>query len=123
MLVRVAFLLLLLSVPAFAKPIRQFESGKVVSQELSSEDGGYAVIPIGTGLVGAPITRRSNVVVVETVTERFTWMEAGRSSIILPVHGTIQFYRDGKWFVILGSSQKKHKFGLMHMEVISAGVK
>jgi len=110
---------LLFAPAAFAKNTPQFEAAKVVSQNTSSEDRGYAVLPLGTGIVGAPIRRVSDVVVVETASQRMTWVEEGKSFVILPVNGTIHFYRDGQWFVVIDAKKKKHKFGLLHLESIS----
>ncbi len=76
-------------------------------------------MPLGRGLIGVPITRNSDIVVVETATQRLTWAEAGRKFVILPVNGTIHFYRDGNWFIVLDSKKNKHKFGLVHLEAIS----
>ncbi len=112
-------LLLLCCLPAVAKTAPLFETAKVISQDLSTQERGYAAMPMGTGIMGVPIMRRSNIVVVETATQRITWVEAGRNTIILPVHGTIEFYRDGNWFVVLDAKNKKHKFGLLHLETIT----
>lgn len=114
-----AGLLLLCSISAFAKPNPPLETAKVISQDLETQDRGTAVMPLGRGVVGVPISRRSNIVLVETASERMTWGEDGngKNVIILPVHGTIQFYRDGKWFIVMDSSNKKHKFGILHLEV------
>jgi hypothetical protein len=68
-------------------------------------------------------------VVVETADERMTWSEVATyaagtkvdevvNAIPLPVHGTIQFYRDGIWYFVLDAAKKKHKFSLVHEEVI-----
>jgi hypothetical protein len=67
---------------------------------------------------GVPINRRSNIVVLETGKCRLTLSEVGRNWIVLPVNDTIQLYQDGKWFVVLDSKKKKHRFGLIHMEDI-----
>jgi hypothetical protein len=110
----------LLPTISFAKTEPAMESAKVLSQDLSSHEGGYAVLPMGSGIVGAPISRMSNIVVIETPTQRITWAEDGRKFIILPVHGTINFYRDGKWFIVMDANKKKHKFGILHLEVKTA---
>jgi len=76
------------------------------------------MMPMGTGLVGVPINRHSNVVVVQAENERMTWVEVGNNSIILPVNGSVNFYRDNKWFIVLDAKSKKHKFSMIHMESI-----
>ena len=117
---RIVFALALLCfcVPAFAKKHHEFQSAKVISQNIKSYNNGVAIVPLGTMVAGVPINRRSNIVVVETDKYRLTWSEVGRKAIVLPVNETIQFYRDGDWFIVLDSKEKKHKFALIHMEAI-----
>jgi hypothetical protein len=114
-------LLLICCVPALAKTAPEMETAKVISQDIASHDGGYAMMPMGTRVVGVPIHSRSNVVIVETSSQRLTWAETGKSksAIILPVHGTVNFYRDGDSFVVLDAKKKKHKFALIHMETLN----
>lgn len=116
-------LLFLCCLPAVAKPNPPMEGAKVISQDLETENRGTAVMPIGTGVIGVPIYRRSNIVVVETEHERITWLESGngKNVIILPVNGVIEFYRDGSLFVVTDLKGKKHKFGLVHLEAITHG--
>jgi hypothetical protein len=106
-------------VPAFGKEV-PLETAKVISQNIDSYNAGTAAMPIGTMVVGVPITRRSNIVVVETAHHRLTWSEVvtGRGPVILPVNETIQFFQDGNWFIVLDSNRKKHKFSLIHMEAL-----
>jgi hypothetical protein len=106
--------------PAFAKNQLQFQTAKVVSQEIGSYNGGAAVMPVGGVLVGVPITRRSDIVVWETGSHRLTLSEqmTGRGAVVMPVNETIQFYQDGKWFIVFDAQKKKHKFSLLHMETI-----
>lgn len=111
-------LLCLLGTPGFAKEQPEFHSAKVISQNISSEDRGYAVIPIGTSLAGVPISRRSDIVVVETSKARLTLSEMGHKFIVLPVNGTIEIYQDGNQLIVLDSNKKKHKFALVHMETL-----
>ena len=64
-----------------------------------------------------PINLRSNIVVVETGAYRYTWQELTRSPnwhhfVVLTVNDEVRFYRDGQWFMVLGSQGKKHKFTL-----------
>lgn len=89
-----------------------WESAKVISQDLNSEQAGTYAAPMGNGRVAVPLYRRSNIVVVETEQYRLQWAEIGRNAIILPVNDTIQFYRDGNWFIVLDAKHKKHKFTL-----------
>lgn len=116
-----ACLLLLLSTTAYAaKTPPVMETATVVSQDLSSNQSGYAVVPIGRGVYGAPLMSRSNEVTVETATQRITWIESpNRHPLILPVNGKVQFYRDNQWFVVRDMKNKKHKFGIVHLESIA----
>src|SRR6185312_7952530 len=109
--------LLSLSLPAFGKT-HEVHTAKVISQNIGSSDRGIAAMPIGTMLVGVPISRRSDVVIVETSKARMTWAEriTGRGPIVLPVNGDIQFYQDGNWMVVLDAKHKKHKFAVVHFE-------
>jgi hypothetical protein len=56
--------------------------------------------------------RRWNVVVVETDQYQYQWQEQGRKLIILNVNEDVHFYRDGNWFIVRDSNNKKHKFAL-----------
>lgn len=82
------------------------------------------MIPIGGMLAGVPLRETTNTVVVETGSQRLTWIENDRSArvgkhlLILPVNGTIQYYQDGAKFFVTDSAGKKHQFGLVHMESI-----
>jgi hypothetical protein len=117
MLCRKTLCVVLLAAP-FAFPAekqRNWEHAKVIAQNVNSSAAGAYAAPLGTGAVAVPIYRRSNIVVVETDTYRYEWSEVGRTPVILPVNGFIDFYRDGKWFVVLDAKQKKHKFGLIGM--------
>ena len=79
-------------------------------------------MPIGNMIVGIPITHRSSIVVVQTPHHRLTWSElmTGRGPVILSVSETVQFYYDGKWFIVLDDKGKKHRFSLVHMEAIES---
>jgi hypothetical protein len=112
-------LALSLALPALAEH-PPLQTAKVISQNIDSYNGGTAVMPIGAMMVGVPIVRRSNTVVVETATQRLTWAEMGngRHLVVLSVNGTVNFYQDGGAFVVLDSRSKKHKFTIMHAEAI-----
>ncbi|MGB9408379.1 MAG: hypothetical protein WCA89_12635, partial [Terracidiphilus sp.] len=88
--------------PAFAKNQPEFQPAKVISQNIGSYNGGAAAMPIGTMVVAVPITRRSDIVVLETANHRLTLSEqmTGRGPVILPVNETIPFYQDGNWFIV-----------------------
>ncbi|MDR5726639.1 MAG: hypothetical protein RB191_04130 [Terriglobia bacterium] len=109
-------------VPALAGKVVPLQSARVISQEIGSYNNGAAVVPYGNMLFAAPIRRQSNIVVVETARHRLTWSESPRDrhTLVLSVNDTIQFYYDGKWFIVLDSKHKKHKFALVHMETIEA---
>ncbi len=76
-----------------------------------------------------PLVRYSNTVIVKTAHEKMTWAEVSsyatgtgtqdvQNAIPLPVHGTIQYYQDGNWFIVLDAVKKKHKFSVVHLESI-----
>ena len=100
----------------------EMKTAKVISQNIGSYNGGSVVMPMGTGLVGVPITRRENIVVIETASRRATLSDLGnvKHPLILPVNDTVNFYVEGSAVVILDSSGKKHKFGVVHIEAINA---
>lgn len=114
----------MITLPACAKrqPV-PLETGTVVSQEIGAYRVGAAVAPIGTMLVGVPIMRRSDIVVIETPTARMTWSEylssrRGRP-VVLTVNGPVQFYQDKGWFIVLDTAGKPHKFSLVHEELLT----
>ncbi|MHB1744269.1 MAG: hypothetical protein ACYCRE_05795 [Acidobacteriaceae bacterium] len=111
-----ALCLLCLSLPSSAHKLIAYQSAKVISQDLDTNNAGQAMVPLGNMLFDVPITRWSNVVVVQAGDMRLTWLEVGRISLVLPVNHTIQFYRDGKWYIVLDVNRKKHKFTLVHAE-------
>jgi hypothetical protein len=117
----VVFTIVILSASlAYSEKTHDWEQGVVVSQDISSYNAGAVAMPIGTTVASVPIVRRSNVVVVETAAVRYSWSEVGKNTVILPVHGTISFYRDGNFFVVLDAKNKKHKFSLIGMTALSA---
>ena len=112
--------LLCSSATLLAKTQPEVHTAKVISQDVGSYNGGSAVVPVGGMLVGVPITRRSDMIVLETASHRLTLSEliTRHGAVILPVNGTVQFYQDGNWFIVLDSAKKKHKFSLVHMETL-----
>jgi len=104
-----------------AEKPHQWETARVVSQNLGSSPAGVYSAPVGTGSIAAPIYLRSNIVVVDTGDYRYTWQEFTRSPnwhhfVVLTVNDEVKFYRDGQWFVVLDSRGKKHKFALIGAE-------
>jgi hypothetical protein len=69
-------------------------------------------------LIGVPIRRSSDIVVIETTNQRMTLAERGRKFILLPVNSTIMCYQDGTTIVVLDTKRKKHKFSIIHLENI-----
>lgn len=61
--------------------------------------------------------KTENVVVVDAGAYRYTWVEMTRRWVILPVNGTIQFYRDKRVFVVTDDENHKHRFGLVAEEI------
>jgi hypothetical protein len=109
-----------LSICAFAGgKENEMERAKVISQDLNSSAAGTYTAPVGTARVSVPVYRRSNIVVVQTSSYEYQWSESGNKTIILPVNGEIEFYRDGNWFIVLDSKNKKHKFALVGMTALS----
>lgn len=110
-------LILLAGTPAFGakKPI-VWERAKVISQDLTSSKAGTYIAPAGTAAIALPVYRTWNSVTVETDDYIYKWSESGQKKVILPVNGEIRFYRDGDWFIVLDSKNKKHRFGLVGME-------
>jgi hypothetical protein len=70
---------------------------------------------MGPGVIAVPVYRNWNRVVLETDRFRYELGEVGQKHLILPVSGKVKFYRDGDWFIMLDSKNKKHKFSLMHL--------
>jgi len=108
---------------AFAKKQPEFQTAKVISQDIESHQVDRGV------MTGTPLVRYSNTVVIEAAHQRMTWVEVSSyatgtrtqdvvNAIPLPVNGTIQFYQDGNWFIVLDAARKKHKFSLVHLEAI-----
>ena len=110
-------MILLVPFLAVAEKQHNWETAKVISQDVNTYNSGAVAMPIGTMIAAVPIRRRSNIVIVETDAQRLTWSEAGKNTVILPVNGSVRFYRDGNWFIVLDSKNKKHKFGLIGMTV------
>lgn len=107
---------LLLAFPVLAKP-HEWKSCKIVSQNMSSDNGGTAVVPIGGSIAAIPIRRYSNTVVMEANGYRMTLIEKqNRHYLVLAENSSAQFYQDGKWFVFLDIEKKEHKFSLVHLE-------
>ena len=95
------------------KPMPRLEHGIVISQDLSNAKVGAMLVPIGTSIVGAPIYRRSNIVVVKVDNIQYTWAESGKRTIVLLVNAEIEFYREGNWFIVSDSEGNQHKFSLI----------
>jgi hypothetical protein len=103
-----------LCAPLMAKaPQHEMETGKVISQTIGAAQAGAYAGPLGTGAVALPLYRRSNIVVIDIPGHRLTWTEIGRKMIVLPVNGQIQFYREGRAFIVLDDDSHKHKFGIL----------
>ena len=109
----IAVVVLLASTLAFAEKERAWEMAKVVSQDLRTHTGAAYGGPFGPGPMIVPVAYTTNIAVVETKDYRYTWSEHSKKKVVLPVHGTIRFYRDGDYFVVLDTNGKKHKFGLL----------
>jgi hypothetical protein len=99
----------------------EWKTGKIISQNIASDNGGAAVVPIGGIIAAVPIRRVSNTVVIEANGYRMTLVEKqNQHYLVLAENGGAQFYQDGKWFVFQDIEKKEHKFSLVHMEKIVA---
>ena len=103
---------LLTAVRSAAKDWPKWESAMVISQELGAAPGGAYAGPLGGGAIAVPLYRRFSHVVLDTGAYQIGLDEAGRKPLILVVNDKVQFYRDGKFFIILDAQGKKHKFGV-----------
>ncbi len=116
--------LLMLALLAFApvlvnaKNKHPVQSARVVSQQITNYNNGAVVLPLYGGLVGAPIIRQSNIVIVDTDSARLTWSEAGRSIIVLTEGEEVNFYQSRDYFIVLDSRGRKHRFALLHAETL-----
>lgn len=99
-----------------AKPRPTLESAVVVSQSIDTYNAGSAYMPLYGGIVGVPITRRTNIVVVETREERMTWSEADKKTLVLGEGSIVEFYRYKNYFVVPDGRHKKYRFSLTHLE-------
>ena len=90
---------LLLSPFAFAKNKPEFQTAKVISQNIEAHQ-----VDRGA-MTGTPLVRYSNTVVVETADKRMTWSEVATyatgtkvnevvNAIPLPVHGCLLYTSD-----------------------------
>lgn len=118
---RVALLLALAALcpaPLFArrKPLPTLETGIVVRQSLDSYNAGEAYMPLFGGIVGAPIVRRSNLVVVDTPGLRMTWSEADKKTLVFAEGDSVQFYREKNYYVVPEGRHKKFRFVLIHAQ-------
>ena len=102
---------------AAKKPQPVMHTAKVVSQDISTQNGGAAAMPLGTMIVAVPISVVTNSVAVETEHAFMTWVEKRtKHPLVLPINGTVEFYQDGNWVVVLDSNHKKHRFAVTHIE-------
>lgn len=98
------------------------ETARVIWQQIGSSAAGAIAMPVGMATIAAPIYHINNTVIVETTNERMTWYElARRGSLVLAVNGTVEFQREGNAFIVLDSHGNKHKFGMIHLELLNAG--
>ena len=103
-----------------AKP-HDWKTGRIISQSVTTNDGGTAVVPVGGIIAAVPIRRVTNTVVMEANGYRMTLVEKqSKHYLVLAENGDAQFYQDGKWFVFQDVEKKEHKFSLMHLEKIAA---
>ena len=79
------------------------------------------MMPVAGGIVGFPIVRQSNTVVLRTPDAWLTLTERGsRHLLVLPVHSTVQFYEDKGYICILDRRRKRHRFIVVHQEMATA---
>ena len=116
-LVQIVFglFILIASAVVLAEESHQWETATVISQTIGSS-------PMGE--CGGQLGGKSNTVVVDTGTYRYSWQEITSASdrdhfIVLTghdriAHEQVKFYRDGQSFVVLDNQGEKHKFCLLH---------
>ena len=99
-----------------AKEPITWHNAKVVSQDMESSPGGVVAMPIGMAAIAVPITRRSNVIELETSRVRMR-LEEGKMShgpVVLTVNGIVDFYQEKSgWFIIMDFKKHKHRFSLI----------
>ena len=112
----VLVVVLLAAFPVLAKT-HELKTCKIISQNMSSDSNGTAVVPIGGIIAAVPIRRVSNTIVIEASGYRMTLVEKqNKHYLVLAENSEAQFYQDGKWFVFVDIEKKEHKFSLVHME-------
>ena len=108
------------AVPAFCEKPRKMEKAKVVWQNIFTQQNGSALVPVAGMAIEVPLRQRTNFVMIKTEVYQYALQEVTDHFIILPVLGMIEFYRDGKYFVILDEQGKKHKFVVTHILVLNS---
>jgi hypothetical protein len=111
----VAFLFVCVSIFAAQKEQPPLQYGKVLAQDLTSDQAGTYAAPMGTARIAVPIYRRSNQVTIETDRYIDQWVEIGRKTLILPVNGEVTFWQEKNVFVVLDANAHKHKFAVVGM--------
>lgn len=109
--------LLFASLPCLGKhKEKNWETGKVLSQEITTQDGGIIVAPVGRYVYGVPVTFYSSKMEVRVGGKVLTWRETGRPVLVLTVGEDVRFYRKKGLFIVLDKKGKKHKYELVHAE-------
>jgi hypothetical protein len=112
------------SVYSYAKEKHPLQTATVLSQDIGTNQVDRGVV------TSTPLVRYSNIAKIETQGELMTWEEVTtykfgttthevQTPVPLPVHGSIQFYRDGNFCFVTDEGGKKHKFLIFHIEAKS----
>jgi len=115
-------LMLIICMPIWAKEQQhEWYYGTVVNQQMTANyRGTYSTANVNIypnaangRAMSIPIYARQNTVVVDSFGHRLVWQEKGRRAVVFTIGGSVRFYQDGNYFVVLDANGKKHKFVMM----------
>jgi hypothetical protein len=113
---RIALMLVVFVLPVMAQTSHPC---KVIAQDLSSEHSGLATIAVDTNIYRVPLGSFSNIVVVETEGKLLILSESGKQNpLLFTVGQEAQFTFDHSWLMFPDMRGKKHKFAVVHEEII-----
>jgi hypothetical protein len=79
----------------FANEQHDWKTGKIISQNVISDNNGTAVVPVGGIIAAVPIKRVTNTVIMEANGYRFTLVEKQtKHYLVLAENSDAQFYKD-----------------------------
>lgn len=87
-----------------------WETGTVLAQNMTvHERTGTWMSPTSNQIQNYPMYLKRNSVAIRVGNRVYEWVEKN-GTMVLPVNGTIQFYREKGMFIVLDSQNKPHKF-------------